>query len=86
MIDVVDGPKGKNDWGSIDWENDDIFWDETTDRRKFQCSDIVFTRGKHQGQLLSEIDDTFYLKFVLDKNPEDYLINYTFKKRLKELK
>lgn len=86
MIDIVDGPGGRDDWGLIDWDTDEVYWDETGGRRPLSCSDIVFTRGKYANSLLSEISDTWYLKFIRDKNPDDYFITYAFDKRLKELK
>lgn len=85
MLDVLDGPLGKNDWGIIDWDTEEITYDESGGRIPFSTKQVIFTRGKYAGSLLSEVSDSWYLKFIKDKNPDDYLINYTFGKRLGEL-
>lgn len=85
MIKISDGPGGKDDWPHVDWEKDTIFFEESDITRKFMCSDIVFTHGKYAGYKLSEVDNTWYLKFIRDKNPDDYFIKSAFNKRLKEL-
>ncbi len=85
MIDFIDGPKGKDDWAIADWEKETITYDESNITKPITCSDIVFTRGKYAGSFLNEIDNTWYLKFIRDKNPDDYFISYAFNKRIKEL-
>lgn len=85
MLDLLDGPLGKNDWGTIDWANGEIKYDESGTTKPFLTSDIIFTRGKYAGLLLSEVTDTWYLKFISEKNSDDYLITYSFKIRLGEL-
>lgn len=85
MLDIIDGPLGKNDWALIDWDTDEIYYDESGGRIPFSTKQVIFTRGKYEGSLLSEISDTWYLKFIRDKNQDDYLISYCFGKRLGEL-
>lgn len=85
MLRVTDGPKGKNDWSHIDWEKEEIWFEESDIRRPLTCDDIKFTHGKYAGYKLSEVSDTWYLEFIKNKNLDDYLIKLTFEKRLGEL-
>lgn len=86
MISTIDrGPDGR-DWACIDFDKDEIVYDESGERKPFATSDIIFTRGKYAGYKLSEVSDSWYLKFIMEKNPDDYLISYCFTKRLAELK
>lgn len=68
------------------WSDGDTIYGEDGSRRPILTSDIVFTAGKYQGRLLSEITDSWYLKFIKDKNKDDYFIKVMFDKRLGELK
>jgi hypothetical protein len=86
MIDAIDGPLGRDDWAHIDWEKNEVWFEESDVRRPLSCSDIVFTRGKYAGSKLSEVSDSWYLTFIRDKNSNDYFIKTTFEKRLLELK
>jgi hypothetical protein len=86
MIDVLDGPGGVDDWAHIDWEKETIWYEESDTTKKLTTKDFIFKRGKYAQSLLSEITDTWYLKFIRDKNPDDYLIEFMFNKRLGELK
>lgn len=85
MIDVIDGPGGKDDWAHIDWDKGEIWFEESDTRKPFTTSDVIMKRGKYAGYKLSEVTDSWYLKFIRDKNPDDYFISYAFNKRLKEL-
>jgi hypothetical protein len=85
MIDVIDGTGGPDDWAHVDWDKETIWFEESDVTKPLTCSDIVFTRGKYEGSKLSEVSDSWYLKFIRDKNPEDYLIVSAFNKRLEEL-
>lgn len=82
MISTID--RG-DDWAIIDFDTDEIVYDESGDRKPFSTADIMIDRGQYEGYKLSEVNDTWYLKFVRDKNPDDYLIRYAFNKRLGEL-
>lgn len=86
MLTLLDGPLGKDDWATIDWDTEEIVYDESGGRIPFSTRQVLFTRGKYEGQLLGEVTDTWYLKFIRDKNLDDYLITFTFNKRLGELK
>ena len=85
MITTVDRGKNDRDWATIDWENDEIVYDESGMRKKIDMSDFIFTAGKYKGHLLSEVSDSWYLKFIKEKNPDDHLISIMFGRRLKEL-
>lgn len=84
MLSLLDGPLGKDDWAHIDWEKGELWFEESDTRKPFTTSDIIMTRGKYAGYKLSEVTDSWYLKFIRDKNPDDYFISYAFNKRLKE--
>lgn len=86
MINLLDGPGGKNDWAILNIETEEIEYDETGGRKPFSTAEVRFVHGKFDGSLLSEISDSQYLKFIRDKNPDDGLITFTFNKRLGELK
>ena len=79
MITTVD--KGKF-WAGSDGVD---IWFEDGTKRKANTSDFIFVAGKYEGSLLSEVSDTWYLGFIMSKNPDDHLIQKTFKKRLGEL-
>lgn len=83
MINTID--RG-NDWATIDWDKDEIVYDESGERVPLTCSQVIFTHGKYQGYKLSEVTDTWYLKFIKEKNPDDYFISLMFGRRLEELK
>lgn len=85
MINIIDGPLGKDDWALIDWDTEEIVYDESGGRKPFSTKEVMLTRGKYEGSLLSEVTDTWYLKFIRDKNLEDGLIKFAFNKRLGEL-
>lgn len=85
MLDLSNGPLGKNDWARIDWETEEIFYDESGGRIPFSTKEVVFTHGKYVGYKLSEVSDSWYLKFIRDKNADDGLIQLAFNKRLGEL-
>lgn len=85
MIDIIDGPGGPDDWAHVDWDKETIWFEESDTTKQFSTADVVIKRGKYAGSLLSELSDTWYLKFIMEKNPEDYLIQWCFSKRLKEL-
>jgi len=82
MISTID--RG-DDWATIDFETEETVYDESGERRPFKTSDIIFTRGKYEGSLLSEVSDSWYLKFIREKNPDDYFIRFAFNTRLSEL-
>lgn len=85
MIDVIDGPGGRDDWAHIDYENETIWFEESDTTKPLTCSDIIITRGKYADSYLSELTDSWYLKFIRDKNRDNYLITWAFNKRLGEL-
>lgn len=86
MITIVDGPQGKNDWANYNWDTNEIWFEESNTRKQLTMADIVFTHGKYVGYKLSEVTDTWYLKFIKEKNPDDYFISVMFGRRLEELK
>lgn len=86
MIDIIDGPKGKDDWAHVNWEEETIWFEESDTTIPLECSAVVITRGKYAGSYLSELSDSWYLQFIRDKNPDDFLITFMFDKRLGELK
>lgn len=80
MITTVD----KNDcWF---WSDAEMLYGEDGSRRPVECSDIIFTHGKYEGSLLSEVGDSWYLNFIKNKNLDDYFMKTLFDKRLGELK
>jgi len=85
MLTLLDGPLGKDDWAIIDWDTEEITYDESQSRVPFGTNQVMFTRGKYAGSLLSEVSDSWDLKFIRDKNQDDYMIVYCFNKRLGEL-
>ena len=85
MIDILDGPEGEDDWGCIDWDKEEIYYDLSGGRKPLTCNEVMITRGKYANSLMSEVDDTWYLKFIRDKNLDDGLIQLVFNKRIKEL-
>ena len=85
MIRVSDGPLGLNDWAHIDWDNNELWFEESNVRKPFTTSHCLMDRGKYEGYKLSEVTDTWYLKFIRDKNPDDALIRLMFGRRLKEI-
>ena len=86
MITTIDRGKDGNDWAMIDWDNDEIVYDESGERKPMKTSHFVFTVGKYKGQKLSEVNSLSYLQFLKDKNPDDYLVQVMFERRIKELK
>ena len=86
MIDVIDGPGGVDDWAHVNYEEGTIWFEESDTTKKLTTADFMFKRGKYENSLLSEVGDTWYLKFIRDKNPDDYLIEFMFNKRIDELK
>jgi hypothetical protein len=82
MISLID--KG-DDWATIDWDTEEIVYDESGKRKPFSTADVIFERGKYAGNKLNEVSDTWYLKFIRDKNADDYFITFAFNKRLGEL-
>ena len=86
MITIIDGPGGKNDWAHILWDTDELWFEESETKKPFTTSDVLLLRGKYAGYKLSEVTDSWYLKFIRDKNLDDGLIVHTFNKRLGELK
>lgn len=85
MITIFDGPLGKDDWAVIDWDTEEIVYDESGGRIPFSTREVVFTHGKYDGYKLSEVSDSWYLKFIRDKNADDGFIQLAFNKRLGEL-
>lgn len=83
MIAIID--RSERDWATVDWETNEVVYDESQIRKPLTTSDCMFVAGKYSGSLLSEIADTWYLKFIRDKNQNDYFINVMFGRRLKEL-
>lgn len=67
------------------WSDGDMIYGEDGTRREVKTSDIVFTTGKYVGSKLSEVTDSWYLKFIRDKNKDDYFIKKMFTLRLGEL-
>lgn len=86
MIRILDGPLGKDDWPLMNWDTEEITYDESGGRKPFSTKEVIFDHGKYAGLLLSDVTNTSYLKFLLEKNKDDYLITYAFNKRLGELK
>ena len=43
----------------------DIIWYEDGTTKQLTTKDVVFERGKYEGQLLSDISDNWYLNFLL---------------------
>lgn len=68
------------------WSDGDMLYGENGTRREVKTSDIMVVAGKYAGSLLSEVSDSWYLKFIRDKNPDDYFIKKMFDKRIEELK
>ena len=68
------------------WSDGDSLYGEDGSRRPLKTSDIIFVAGKYAGRLLSEVTDSWYLKFIKDKNKDDYFIKAMFDKRLGEIK
>lgn len=85
MIDVIDGPGGRDDWAHVDWDKGEIWFEESDTRKPLTTEDILVKRGKYEGYNLSEVTDSWYLKVIRDKNPDDYFIRQAFEKRLGEL-
>ena len=79
MITTIDG----GDFWS--WSDAHTLWKEDGTKRPLLCSDIVFTAGKYKDSRLDEISDSWYLKFIKEKNSDDYFIKTVFEMRLKEL-
>lgn len=75
-----------DDWAHVDWDKETIWFEESDTSKPLTTADINIKRGKYAGYKLSEVSDSWYLKFIRDKNPDDYLIRYAFNKRLGELK
>lgn len=86
MIEVLDGPGGRNDWGHLDLVKEEIWHEESNTTVALTTSQIMVTRGKYGGSLLSEVSDSWYLKTIMQKNPDEGFINLMFAKRLAELK
>lgn len=83
MISSID--KGDN-WAMVDYDNEEIVWDKTMEREPITCSHFRFDHGKYKGYKVSEVDDTWYLDFIMKKNPDNALITLILGKRLGELK
>ena len=79
MITTIDE---KDSWF---WSDGESLYNDKGLRRPVQTSDIIFTHGKYAGSRLDEVSDTWYLKFIREKNPDDYFIKTLFTKRLGEL-
>ena len=91
MLELQDGPLGINDWGNFRYEEGttkiiEVWYEESNTTVPFTTSRVMMTRGKYAGSLLSEVSDTWYLKFIMEKNPDDGFIKEAFTKRLEELK
>ena len=67
------------------WSDGDMIYNEKGLRREVHTSDIIFTAGKYKGSRLDEVSDSWYLKFIKEKNADDYFIKKLFEKRLGEL-
>lgn len=67
------------------WCDGDFIYNEKGLRREVKTSDIIFTHGKYVGSRLDEVSDSWYLKFIKEKNKDDYFISKLFEKRLGEL-
>lgn len=85
MITTIDRGKDGNDWAMIDYETDEIVYDESGVRKPLTTSDIMVQRGKYAGYKLSEVNNSGYLKFIMKNNPEDEFIKDMFTRRLGEL-
>lgn len=83
MITLID--KSDRDWAMIDWDTDEIVYDESGERKPLTTADCIFTHDKYKGYKLSEVSDSWYLKFIMEKNPQDAFISLMFGRRLKEL-
>lgn len=75
----------KDDVTNWCWSDGDTLFSEDGESRPVLTSDIIFVAGKYVGYKLSELSDTWYLKFIQQKNPENYFISIMFGRRLKEL-
>lgn len=67
------------------WSDGETLWGEDGTKRKVTTADIIFTTGKYVNNKLSEVSDSWYLKFIMDKNPTDHFIKKMFTLRLGEL-
>lgn len=67
------------------WSDAQTIWFENGVKRQIETSDVIFTHGKFDGYKLSEVTDTWYLRFIKEKNSDDYFIKTLFEKRLGEL-
>lgn len=86
MLQLLDGPVGSTDWPHLRLASNEIWYEESKTTNPLTTSQVIFNRGKYEGSLLSEVSDTWYLKFMMEKNPDDEFTNLMFTKRLKELK
>ena len=53
--------------------------------RALTTNDVMFTHGKYEGEPLSEVSNSWYLKMMMERNEEDYLMQTMIGERLKEL-
>lgn len=67
------------------WSDAEMLYGEDGTRRPVKTSDIVFTHGKYKDSRLDEVTDSWYLKFIRDKNTDDYFIMTLLNLRLSEL-
>lgn len=75
----------KDDLNNWSWSDGETLWHEDGSSREILTSDVIFTAGKYVGYKLSEVTDSWYLKFISDKNQKDHFISVMFGRRLKEL-
>ena len=86
MLNVLDGPGGMTDWPHLRLASNEIWYEESDTTIPLTTRQVIFDRGKYEGSLLSEVSDSWYLKFIMEKNPDDGFIKLMFQKRLEELK
>lgn len=75
-------------WGTMIDVNDPTQYElyETGEVITLTTDDMMITNGKYEGQKLSDVTDTHYLTWMVDKMKDDVTVQTFGKLRLEELK
>lgn len=86
MITIKD--KSDDNWCALGFDDNSHVYCEDGTKEPFTTSHVLFTRGKYEGELLSNVSDVWYLNFMQKQgvDNEDWFMQECAKMRLLEIK